>query len=42
MKYSPMPLIKTKNNVIVDKKAGILAAADLIIKLKEYLVANCK
>lgn len=37
-----MPLIKTKQDVIVDKKAGILAADDLIIKLKDYLVTQCK
>jgi len=42
MKYSPMPLIKTKHDVIVDKKAGILAAGDLIDKLKNYLVKNCQ
>lgn len=37
-----MPLIKTKQDVIVDKKAGILAAGELIMKLKDYLITQCK
>ena len=37
-----MPLIKSKNNVIIDTKAGILTAEDFILKLKDYLINKCK